>query len=242
MRSLTITTLLIGLAGLLSCGANESNKTDSTADAIKNYQASADAAVGSEMGAAAVPSESEAPAPSAGRKKLRIKDAWSEHQLWNQAGNNYHPRKMTDGNPATAWAAKLDLVEDYFHNGLITGPVFDLATPSRIAGVELQNGYCKNNASFKNNTRASWVMIYRYHPEFDGETAEDQMMGFINNRDVIYEGPLADTMSMQYFPVSPGFDNSQPTRAVGLIFRFDSMRRGAKWNDLCLSEIKIYGK
>lgn len=149
---------------------------------------------------------------------------------------------MTDGNPATAWAAKLSQVEDEYQNGLICGPIFDLATPSKIAGVELQNGYCKSSASFKNNTRATWVMIYRFHPEFDGEYSEDQWMGGINNEDIIYEGPLEDSMRAQYFPVSSSFDNSQPTRSVGLIFRFDRMHRGAKWNDLCLSEIKIFGR
>lgn len=86
------------------------------------------------------------------------------------------------------------------------------------------------------------MRIYRYHPEFDGEHAEDQMMGEINDEDIIYEGPLEDSMSPQFFPVSAGFDNSQPTRAVGLIFRHDRMHRGAKWNDLCLSEIKIFGR
>lgn len=239
MKPLTFTALFLAFAGLLSCGAKESKGQDSAADAIKNFQTPADAASDAAVEEAA-PAGSEA-AP-ASRKKLRISDAWCEHQLWNQAGNNYHPRKMTDGNPATAWAAKLDLVEDYFQNGLIIGPVFDLASPSRISGVELQNGYCKNSSSFKNNTRATWVRIYRYHPEFDGEYAEDQMMGEINDEDIIYEGPLEDSMSPQFFPVSAGFDNSQPTRAVGLIFRYDRMHRGAKWNDLCLSEIKIFGR
>lgn len=241
MKPLTITIVLIGLSGLLSCGANENNKTDSTGDVLKNYKTSADAAIGSEM-TAVEPTESEAQAPTDDRKPLLIKKAWCDHQLSNQAGNNYHPSKMIDGNSATAWAAKLNQVDDYYENGLICGPVFDLATPSRIAGVELQNGYCKSNDSFKNNTRASWVRIYRYRPELDGENGEDQMMGFIKNSDIIYEGPLDDSMKMQYSPVSSSFDNSKPTRAVGLIFRFDRMHKGTKWNDLCLSEINVYGK
>ena len=102
MKPLTFTALFLALAGLLSCGAKESKGQDSAADAIKNFQTPADAASDAAVEEAA-PAGSEA-AP-ASRKKLRISDAWCEHQLWNQAGNNYHPRKMTDGNPATAWAA-----------------------------------------------------------------------------------------------------------------------------------------
>ena len=176
------------------------------------------------------------------RNELRVASAWCSYQLNNQAGNNYHPRNMIDGNSATAWAAKLSQIDDYYDNGIIQGPVFELASPAKITGVELQNGYCKNSTSFKNNTRASKVTIYRYHPEFDGEYGEDQEAGFINKEDIIYEGPIRDSMEMQYFPVSASFDNSQPTRAVGLLFHDGNFHRGAKWNDLCLSEIKIYGR
>ena len=176
------------------------------------------------------------------RNELRVASAWCSYQLNNQAGNNYHPRNMIDGNSATAWAAKLSQIQDYSGNGIIQGPVFELASPGKITGVELQNGYCKNSTSFKNNTRASKVTIYRYHLEFDGEYGEDQEAGFINKEDIIYEGPIRDSMEMQYFPVSASFDNSQPTRAVGLLFHDGNFHRGAKWNDLCLSEIKIYGR
>lgn len=174
-------------------------------------------------------------------RQLAIKDASCQYQLNNQAGNDYSPLNMTDGKSATAWAAPLDKIDDYYDNGMIVGPVFYLAEPARITGVALRNGYCKNNVSFRNNSRASWVLIYRYHPEYDGETGEDQMMGFIEDADIIYEGSVQDNMELQYFPAGKKFDNSQTTAAVGLIFRHGWFYRGEKWNDLCLSEIKIFG-
>lgn len=177
-----------------------------------------------------------------GKKKLRLTNARCEYQLHNQGDNSYHPRNMIDGKPSTAWAAKLDLINDDFENGIIVGPMFDVGGSEAIAGVSLMNGYCKSSSSFNNNTRASWVTIYRYHPEFDGETAEDQMMGFINAADIIYDGPIADNMESQFFPVDANFDNSHPTRTVGLLFKKGHFHRGAKWNDLCISEIQVFGK
>lgn len=175
-------------------------------------------------------------------RQLRIISARCDYQLLNQAGNNYHPRNMADNNPATAWAAKLSTINDEYHNGIIVGPVFDIESTSKISGVELQNGYCKNSSSFNNNTRAIWITVYRYHPELDGECGEDQMMGYIDRSDIIYEGPIKDSMEPQYFPVNSGFDNSRPTRAVGLLFKQGHFAKGAKWNDLCMSEIRIYGQ
>lgn len=175
-------------------------------------------------------------------EQLQVIESVCDFQLEDQANNNYHPRNMVDGNSTTAWAVKLDLIADDYDNGIIVGPIFKLAKPSKIAGVELQNGYCKNSDSFSNNTRASWITIYRYHPEYDGESAEDQFMGFINAKDVIYEGPIQDNMNFQYFSARSEFDDTQVTEAVGLLFHQGKFYRGNKWNDLCLSEIKIFGK
>lgn len=174
--------------------------------------------------------------------KLRIKSAYCLYQLDNQADNSYSPRNMTDGNPATTWAVSLSNIDNTYPDGIIPGPVFTLAKPSEITAVELQNGYCKNSEAFENNTRATMVTIYRYRPEYDGEYDGDRKIGYIDKKDIIYEGAIADNMSMQYFKTSTSFDNSQPTRAVGLLFHKGKFEHGAKWDDLCLSQIQIYGR
>lgn len=179
---------------------------------------------------------------SAPIRQLEIERADCMYKLNNQAGNNYHPRNMIDGNSATTWAAKLSQISDDYSNGIIVGPKFYLETPSKIDGVEIQNGYCKNSSSFTNNTRASWITIYRYHPEYDGEFAEDQAMGYIEPDDVIYDGPLRDNMDFQYLSVRDEFDNRHKTEVVGLLFHRGKFYPGKKWVDLCLSEIRIYGR
>lgn len=57
MKPLTITTLLLGFAGLISCGAKESSEKDSAVEAIKNFDAPSDVAEGAELAAEAAPSE-----------------------------------------------------------------------------------------------------------------------------------------------------------------------------------------
>lgn len=240
MKFTKLCILYIGVAGIISCNADKNRHQDTDLydekDTDVELRATSDSKVESNAKTTQTTTH-----PSHGRQ-LHITSAWCEHQLWNQDGNNYHPGNMTDNNPATAWAAKLSTINDEYQNGIIVGPVFDLEPASKISGVELQNGYCKNSSSFKNNTRATWITIYRYHPEYDGEYGEDQMMGYIDRPDIIYEGPIKDSMEPQYFPVNSDFDNSRPTRAVGLLFKQGHFVEGARWNDLCMSEIKIYGQ
>ena len=160
----------------------------------------------------------------------------------SQANNNYHPRNLNDNNLNTAWALGLNKYEAEF--GIVQGPIFTLSSPSRIAGVEIYNGYGKNENSFKNNTRAAKVLVYRYHPEYDGEMAEGQSEGAIDEKDIIYKGPLDDSSARQFFEVSRNYDNSEPTLMVALIFEDPNSPtgyyHGNKWNDLCISEVHFY--
>lgn len=234
MKHIPIGILCLVLMTFVSCGANENKHRDLHVDE-NNYTASV-----SEDKTDTYNKASENSSRKSRMKQLHVKSAWCDYQLENQAGNNYHPDNMTDGDPSTAWAARLSAIDDAYDNGIIVGPVFELESPSKISGIELLNGYCKNSSSFKNNTRATWVTIYRYHPEYDGEYGEDQMMGYIDRPDIIYEGPVKDSMTPQYFATSPSFDNSRTTRAVGLLFKKGHFAKGNKWNDLCMSGIRIY--
>lgn len=191
------------------------------------------------------PGDKQSKEPSKNANILKFKKAYCDSwmQLGNQAGNNYSPKNLIDGNPATTWAVKLS--QDLVWYNDIVGPILVLSKPSHIDAIELTAGYCKNSASFKNNTRPAWIEIARWDENLDGEYAEGQAEGS-EKKDIIYQGPVKDTMSPQRFEVSSSFDNSKPTKAIVLRFKDPSNKsayyRGAKWNDLCVSEVKAFGK
>lgn len=150
-----------------------------------------------------------------------------------QAGNTYDAKNLTDGNNNTAWAVKL-ADSGYEDSDYLWGPNLSL-NATRIDAVEIVNGYAKNNNSFKNNTRASWIMIYRPDSPDSGHPSED---------DIIYSGELHDTMNPQMLRVNRKYDNSRPTKNLCIVFsnkQNNKFYHGAKWDDLVISEIKIYG-
>lgn len=187
--------------------------------------------------------DSEVISKSNSEHELAIAKATADFRLENQAGNNYKPSNLIDGNPATAWAVPLSSELLLFDD--IIGPVFHLSKPSKITSVEITNGYCKNSKSYHNNTRAAYVEIVRWYPDLDGEDAEGQAEGS-DKKDIIYSGPLDDVMTPQRLKVSRSFDNSRPTKDIAIRFRDPSDRsayyHGSKWNDLCVSEFRVFGK
>lgn len=147
-----------------------------------------------------------------------------------QAGNSYRASNMIDGNLNTAWAYNID----HFTDG--KGPVFTL-NAKRIDAIEIVNGYAKNASSYRNNTRASEITIYR--TDYSSQPIESE---------IIYRGSLADTRSPQRLKVSPRFDNSLPTKHIALEFGFCDIDAdyvgyymGDKWNDLCMTEFRVIG-
>lgn len=175
--------------------------------------------------------------------ELTISKASADFRLGNQAGNSYKASNLIDGNPATAWAVTLS--NDLVSIMDIIGPVFHLSKPSKITSVEITNGYCKNSKSYHNNTRAAYVEIARWHTNLDGEYAEGQTEGS-DRKDIIYSGPLDDVMRPQRLKVSNSFDNSKPTSDIVIRFKDPSDKsayyHGDKWNDLCISEFRVFGK
>ena len=153
--------------------------------------------------------------------------------LYPRAGNTYDAKNLTDGNNNTAWAVRL-AGSGYEDSDYLWGPNLSL-NAKRIDAVEIVNGYAKDNNSFKNNTRASWIMIYRPDAPDSGHPSED---------DIIYSGKLDDTMNPQMLRVNRKYDNSRPTKNLCIVFsnkQNDKFYHGAKWDDLVISEIKIYG-
>lgn len=175
-------------------------------------------------------------------KELKFTSATSDFTLGNQAGNSYKASNLIDGNPATAWAATLS--SNLVWESDIVGPILKLSKPSHISAIEITNGYCKNSTAFHNNTRAAWIEVARWHPNLDGEYAEGQYEGS-ERRDVIYSGPISDTMSPQRFQANASFDNSKPTSHIVIRFKDPANKSayyaGSKYNDLCISEFKAFG-
>lgn len=151
-----------------------------------------------------------------------------------QGGNTYDASNMTDGDPATAWAVRLS--ESRYESGqYFWGPTLNLNAKA-IEHIEIRSGLCKNGTSFKNNTRPSWILIYRPETPDSGQPFAD---------DILYEGALKDTPDVQILKVNPGYDMSRPTKALIVTFsnkQDDRYYHGEKWDDLAVSEIAIYGQ
>ena len=87
----------------------------------------------------------------------------------------------------------------------------------RIAGFAVINGYAKNSDVWTNNSRVRLIAVYA-----DGE---DYLGTFY----------LRDDEQTQYFPIDGGVVCSS------LLFRFTATYAGARYDDLCVSEIALYG-
>lgn len=154
--------------------------------------------------------------------------------LENQAGNTYHAKNMFDGDPATGWSIKLSKTQP--ESDKIYGPSMNI-NAKKLAYVKIMNGYGKSPEIFKKNTRAKWIEIYR---ESGNEFPEPE--------DIIYSGPLKDTMTPQTLEIKDRFDNSRPTGRVQIRFKGyypgypdDGYYMGSKWDDLVISELEFYG-
>lgn len=165
--------------------------------------------------------------------EISISKAECGYYLPSSKVAKYTADNLIDGNLKTAWAVNLD--SPIYDCDALFGPIFTVVNCHTVSKVEIVNGYGKDEASFFNNTRAAWITIYR----------NDNMEGdFPKECDIIYKGALKDTVEPQSLVVSSNFDNSKPTSKIGLIFstkNSDGYYFGRKWNDLCISEFKVYG-
>lgn len=165
--------------------------------------------------------------------EISISKAECGYYLPSSKVAKYTADNLIDGNLKTAWAVNLD--SPIYDCDALFGPIFTVANCHTVSKVEIVNGYGKDEASFSNNTRAAWITVYR---------VDCMVEEFPNESDIIYRGKLKDTVEPQSLVVSSNFDNSKPTNKIGLIFstkNSDGYYFGRKWNDLCISEFKVYG-
>ena len=163
-------------------------------------------------------------------KLLKVTNVEYDYSLAPQAGNTYEASNLCDGNRATAWAVNLD--NAIYDCDMLFGPTFSINC-KKLSYIIVHNGYCKNEDSFKNNTRAARIVVYSYNVRtWDG------------NEQIIFDGYLSDTSKPQRLEMSSDIEIKDITKHIGIKFypeRDGGFFAGAKWNDLCISEIEFWG-
>lgn len=154
-----------------------------------------------------------------------------------QAGHTYIGENMLDGDPATVWACHLD--ENLgIELGRSYGPSFKVKC-SKLAYVVIRNGYGRDTNSFKNNTRAGLITIYKENdfPARDG--------GEGNDIEELYNGRLMDTNEPQKLRIPEGCAANHDIQTITIFFgepiNKNAFYWGKKWSDLCISEVEFWG-
>lgn len=164
-------------------------------------------------------------------KLLKVVKVEYSNNLAAQAGNTYEAKNLCDGDSTTAWAVNLDN-ESIYDCDMLYGPLFTVNC-KKLSHIVIRNGYCKNADSFKNNTRAAKVVFYSYveDSEDDGER-------------VLYDGSLRDKPTPQRLEIPLDLDGNSDIKQIGMNFNTQlngGYYAGAKWNDLCISEVEFWG-
>ena len=167
-------------------------------------------------------------AQSSAPVKLKVVSASCAHCLAPQGGNTYGAWNMVDGNPATVWAVSLNdpSVRSYDDDrNCIYGPWFELQC-KKLSHIIIRNGYGKSASSFANNSRASHVAF---------EIEANGMLEW-------FKTPLKDDPAPQRLNVPLKIEDGNNI-VVHLVFDYhgNGIIKGAKWNDLCISEIEFWG-
>ena len=172
---------------------------------------------------------SEVSAQSGAPVKLKVVNASYSYSLAPQGGNTYGAWNMVDGNIATTWAVSLNNRNIYAECDLdpswIWGPYFEVSC-KKLSHIIIRNGYGKSASAYINNSRASFI-----HFEMVGAEGMD---GF--------DARLKDTPDPQRINVP--FNASWNNNITNILILFDingGIIRGAKWSDLCITEIEFWG-
>lgn len=143
-----------------------------------------------------------------------------------QNGNSYEASNLFDGDPSTTWAIGAKKFEKFEketegHFPRMVGIKTIQQYP--IERLVITNGYAKNNESWRNNARAKTITIM-------GCTEGS------NSADNLYSGTLSDTPEPQIINLS------KTGRYDYYNLIIEDYYPGEKWDDVCISEIKVFGK
>lgn len=158
-------------------------------------------------------------------KKLKvIKIISSLDYLSASQGNTYSPMNMFDGDKSTCWAHRIK--NDSEINGDKPFGLNLQMNYSRIDKIVIYNGYSKNQSVYQNNSRPKRIYFANKVPK----DSDDYTCRFLT-----YD--LQDKMQPQTLIVL----NSTLEKSSCLFLGIEEIYKGAKWNDLCISEIEIWG-
>lgn len=143
-----------------------------------------------------------------------------------QNGNSYAASNLFDGNPSTPWvigAKKFEKFEKETEGHFPRMVGIKTIQQYPIEDLVITNGYAKNNESWRNNARAKNITIM-------GCTEGS------NLADNLYSGTLSDTAEPQTITL----------RKTGQYDYYNLIIEdhypGEKWDDVCISEIEVFGK
>lgn len=145
----------------------------------------------------------------------------------------YEADRLVDGNPSTAWAMRFEPSENT--QSPIWGPIIEFKENGKIDYVVIYNGYGKSKGLYEKNSRPAWITIYRPIAPDTGEP---------ESKDVLYDGPLEDTMAPQKLAVNKEFDFSGSV--LHLVIKLPcyteyNYYRGNAYDHLVISEIEFWG-
>lgn len=163
-------------------------------------------------------------------KLLKVVKVEYSNSLAAQAGNTYEASNLCDGDSTTAWAINLD--KAICDDDMLYGPMFTLDC-YKLSHIIIRNGYCKNEDTFKNNTRAAKIVFYSYVENSEGD---DEL--------VLFDGSLRDKPTPQRLDIPFELKGNYNIKQIGM--NFNTQRNGGyyagdKWNDLCISEVEFWG-
>lgn len=147
--------------------------------------------------------------------------------------STYEADRLVDCNPKTGWAISFNTSE--LAESPIWGPNIEFIGNPIIDYIILYNGYCKSEALYKCNYRPAWITIYRPLAPDSGEPE-------LSN--IVYDGPLEDTMEPQRLNVNPKYDFSRPTERVVIklpCYTSENYYAGNLYDHLVISEIEFWG-
>lgn len=141
-----------------------------------------------------------------------------------QNDNSYEAYNLFDKDPSTTWAVGAKKFEKFEKETEGHFPrMVSISTPDLLERLVITNGYAKNNQSWRNNARVKNITIM-------GCTEGS------NLADNLYSGTLSDTAEPQTITLR----KTGQYDYYNLII--EDYYPGKKWDDVCISEIEVFGK
>lgn len=141
-----------------------------------------------------------------------------------QNDNSYEAYNLFDKDPSTTWAVGAKKFEKFEKETEGHFPrMVSISTPDLLERLVITNGYAKNNQSWRNNARVKNITIM-------GCTEGS------NLADNLYSGTLSDTSEPQTITLR----KTGQYDYYNLII--EDYYPGEKWDDVCISEIEVFGK